>query len=128
MSNICDIHHVSLIIENVQRSVDFYQGLLGLERAERPDLGFPGVWFKIGERQLHLLQLPDLDTDSVRPEHGGRDHHLAVLVRDLDSLCISLKAKGIAYTRSQSGRVAMFCRDPDGNALEFIQRDEPGEL
>lgn len=30
-------------------------------------------------------------------------------------------ATGIPYTRSRSGRTALFCRDPDGNALEFIE-------
>lgn len=124
MSNICSIHHVSLIISDIRVSVDFYQNLLGLEQAQRPDLGFPGVWFKIGDRQLHLLQLPNPDADSERPKHGGRDHHLAVSVLDLEVLCSSLKARGIPYTRSQSGRAAMFCRDPDGNALEFIQTEE----
>jgi len=28
---------------------------------------------------------------------------------------------GVAFTLSQSGRSALFCRDPDGNALEFVQ-------
>jgi len=31
-----------------------------------------------------------------------------------------LDAAGISYTPSRSGRAALFCRDPDGNALEFI--------
>jgi len=32
-----------------------------------------------------------------------------------------LKRMSINFTRSQSGRLALFCRDPDGNGLEFIQ-------
>jgi len=28
----------------------------------------------------------------------------------------------ISFTMSSSGRKALFCRDPDGNALEFIQK------
>ena len=31
----------------------------------------------------------------------------------------ALECAGISYTRSRSGRQALFCRDPDGNALEF---------
>jgi glyoxylase I family protein len=31
-----------------------------------------------------------------------------------------LNQAGVTYTLSQSGRRALFCRDPDGNALEFI--------
>lgn len=31
---------------------------------------------------------------------------------------------GIPYTLSRSGRPAIFTRDPDANALEFVQIDE----
>ncbi|WP_457667660.1 VOC family protein [Thiolapillus sp.] len=121
MTEIFAIHHVSLIISSVEKSRSFYQGLLGLEIAERPELPFPGLWLKIGDQQLHLLELPNPDPVSSRPEHGGRDRHLAVSVRDLEALAASLQQAGVGYTRSKSGREALFCRDPDGNALEFIQ-------
>jgi glyoxylase I family protein len=42
-------------------------------------------------------------------------------VANLDALCDSLEAAGVTFTRSKSGRRALFCRDPDGNALEFIE-------
>jgi glyoxylase I family protein len=32
-----------------------------------------------------------------------------------------LDAAGVTYTLSQSGRRALFCRDPDDNALEFVE-------
>jgi len=32
-----------------------------------------------------------------------------------------LDAAGIPYTASQSGRAALFCRDPDANTLEFVE-------
>ena len=41
-------------------------------------------------------------------------------VQDLDGLAGRLELAGIPYTRSRSGRAALFCRDPDANALEFI--------
>ena len=56
-----------------------------------------------------------------RPAHGGRDRHCAFTVSDLDRLRRRLDADGVAYTLSRSGRRALFCRDPDGNALEFIE-------
>ena len=122
MNNVSAIHHVSLIIADLSVSIAFYEGLLGLEQAERPQLSFPGVWFRIGDQQLHLLQVPDPDAASQRPNHGGRDRHLALSVENLEQLCSSLDAKAVPYTRSKSGRAAIFCRDPDGNALELIQK------
>jgi len=122
MSNIEAIDHVSLLVSNTRRALEFYTGILGLEEAERPDLGFPGAWLQVGSQQIHLLELPNPDPVAGRPEHGGRDRHLAMKVKDLDPLIGSLKENGIAYTLSRSGRRALFCRDPDGNGLELIEK------
>jgi glyoxylase I family protein len=72
-----------------------------------------------------LLQLPNPDAAAQRPEHGGRDRHVAFVVDDLQGLQTRLDVAGVPYTRSRSGRAALFCRDPDGNALEWIQREAP---
>ncbi len=119
---ITDIHHASLIVADTARALTFYRDLLGLAvDASRPDLGYPGAWLKVGGGQIHLLEVPNPDPVTGRPTHGGRDRHLALRVIDLDGLARRLEAEGIAYTRSRSGRKALFCRDPDANALEFLQ-------
>jgi glyoxylase I family protein len=119
--NILRIHHVSLVVADTERALRFYRDLLGLNvDATRPDLGYPGAWLNVGDQQIHLLELPNPDPVEGRPLHGGRDRHLALLIEDIDALAQTLGATGIAYTRSRSGRRALFCRDPDGNALELI--------
>ncbi len=123
MFQIEHILHVSLLVADTDRALAFYRGVLGLEvDAGRPDLGFPGAWLKVGEASIHLLELPNPDPLTGRPEHGGRDRHVALAVGDFDGLVRALDAAGVPYTRSRSGRPAIFCRDPDGNALEFIGR------
>lgn len=114
------IHHLSLIVADTDRALAFYQGLLSLPLAERPELAFPGAWLSIGAQQLHLLELPNPDPSSGRPDHAGRDRHLALSVEGLDELLLKLEEKGIPHTRSRSGRDAVFCRDPDGNGVELI--------
>ncbi|EIC20211.1 VOC family protein [Thiorhodovibrio frisius] len=119
---ILNIHHVSLIVADTECALAFYHDLLGLPlEPSRPDLGFPGAWLRLGPAQIHLLELPNPDPVSGRPEHGGRDRHLALLVADLDALAERLQGAGVGFTRSKSGRRAIFCRDPDGNALELIE-------
>jgi glyoxylase I family protein len=121
---ILGFHHVSLIVSDTQRSLAFYHDLLGLPiEPSRPDLGFPGAWLRLGDGQIHLLELPNPDPVTGRPEHGGRDRHLAMRVSGLDALTERLQATGVGFTRSKSGRSAVFCRDPDGNALELIEVD-----
>lgn len=117
------IHHVSLLISDVVRSRQFYSDVLGLPvDNQRPAMSFDGLWLNVTEQQqVHLLCLPNPDAGMVRPEHGGRDRHAAFLVTDLEALVQRLKKHGTAYTLSQSGRRALFCRDPDDNALEFIE-------
>lgn len=118
---ISTIHHVSFIISDLEQSRQFYQDVLGLQVDDtRPALGYPGLWLNVGVQQIHLLKLDNPDPVSGRPDHGGRDRHIAFSVESFDELVHRLEAAKIAYTKSRSGRTALFCRDPDGNALEFI--------
>jgi glyoxylase I family protein len=115
------INHVSFLVTDTERALEFYNEVLGLSvDVNRPDLGFPGAWLEVGEQRIHLLELTNPDPIDGRPEHGGRDRHAAFNISDFEDLVESLENNEIPYTRSRSGRKAIFCRDPDGNALEFI--------
>lgn len=119
---ITGILHASFLTSDLARSRAFYEGVLGLRpNPNRPTMSFDGVWYDVADKQqIHLLMLPDPEAGLQRPTHGGRDRHVALAVSDLAKLIARLDQAGIAYTLSQSGRRALFCRDPDGNALEFI--------
>jgi len=119
------LHHASLIVKELQRSLYFYCHILDMqENLQRPQMAFAGAWLDIGEQQIHLLVLPATEEKISQPRHGGRDRHLAIHVSQLQHLADKLDAHQIAYTMSRSGRRALFCRDPDGNALEFIQHTQ----
>ena len=122
MIKVRSINHVSLLVADTRRSLEFYHGLLGLPVDDlRPDLDFPGAWLQVGDGQIHLLELPESRPSQGARQHGGRDYHLAMDVACLDAVVQALEAAGIEYTRSRSGRKALFCRDPDGNALELVE-------
>ena len=128
MSELSPIHisallHAGLLVSDLARAKVFYESVLGLTRIpDRPALPYPGEWYDLGGgQQLHLMNLPNPDAASVRPEHGGRDHHIALAVSNMDALKSRLDAAGVKYTVSQSGRAALFCRDPDANTLEFVE-------
>lgn len=113
--------HTSVLVSNLAEARTFYEGVLELKPSpNRPEMAFDGVWYEIGAQQIHLLVLPNPDPVTGRPEHGGRDRHIALGVDNLDQLKSELEGAGIAYTMSRSGRPALFCRDPDGNALELV--------
>lgn len=118
------MHHVGLLCENLERSMEFYMGVLGLEiNQDRPDdkLPYRGAWLWIGPEMIHLMELPNPDPLEGRPEHGGRDRHFCVGVEDIGPLEERLKQAGVSYTRSKSGRAAIFFRDPDMNCLECVE-------
>lgn len=121
--NITALLHATVLVASLEQARAFYEGVLGLSPdARRPDLGYPGMWYQVGaDQQLHLMQLPNPERGLQRPLHGGRDRHIALAVSDLDELTQRLDGAGVSYTLSKSGRRALFCRDPDDNALEFIE-------
>jgi glyoxylase I family protein len=120
------IAHAGVLVSNTQTALDFYLGTLGFEDDThlRPNLPFPGAFVRGGAQQIHLMELPNPDPTTGRPEHGGRDRHVAFTVASIDPLMARLQERGVGFTMSKSGRRAVFCRDPDGNALEFME--DPG--
>ncbi|MCG6936460.1 MAG: VOC family protein, partial [Proteobacteria bacterium] len=71
MTELTRILHVSLIVADLDRALDFYNAVLELPiDSDRPELGYPGAWLNIGVQQIHLLQLPNCDPITGRPEHG----------------------------------------------------------
>ncbi|KQK07168.1 uncharacterized protein LOC100834312 [Brachypodium distachyon] len=121
---VVSIHHVGILCENLERSIAFYQDLLGLKvNPARPTdkLPYRGAWLWVGSEMIHLMELPNPDPLTGRPEHGGRDRHTCIAIKDVLKLKEIFDKAGISYTLSKSGRPAIFARDPDGNALEFTQ-------
>jgi catechol 2,3-dioxygenase-like lactoylglutathione lyase family enzyme len=75
------VHHVALLCDSLERSMDFYCGTLGLEvNPDRPDgkLPYRGAWLWIGPEMIHLMELHNPDPLDGRPEHGGRDRHFCI--------------------------------------------------
>ena len=123
MSEITALLHAGLLVSELARAKVFYESVVGLQLyPNRPELPYPGEWYDLGGgQQLHLMGLPNPDATSVRPEHGGRDRHIALGVKNMDALKARFDAAGVTYSVSKSGRAALFCRDPDMNTLEFVE-------
>ena len=122
MSEITGIHHASVLVKDLASALHFYVEVLGLEVDDtRPSMAYDGAWLRIGQQQMHLLQLPNPDPLAGRPQHAGRDRHTALSVCGLGAVVSRLEQAGVPLTRSSSGRQAVFCRDPDGNGIELVE-------
>ena len=70
------IHHVNLMFDDIDAAREFYARRLGFDEIERPDFGFPGLWFQMGAQQLHM-----------QPGHAPDTfQHFALEVDDIDAV------------------------------------------
>jgi len=114
--------HATILVADLGRARDFYEQIFGFKPSPaRPEMSYEGVWYEFGSQQLHLMQLPNPEAGLQRPLNGGRDRHIAFAVDDLAALITKLDGAGVQYNLSKTGRRALFCRDPDDNALEFVE-------
>jgi glyoxylase I family protein len=112
------LDHASICVTNVERSRQFYEGLLELVPTERPDFGFPGMWYQIGEGQLHLIQREEMGTaGNAIAAINPTDPHFAIQVDDLDAMRRRVQAAGLQVL--DFGGEQMWVRDPDGNTVEL---------
>lgn len=118
-------HHASLIVSNLARAREFYEGILNLSpNPDRPPKTFDGIWYDVGTQQIHLIVAKPEFTPAGPDGYGGTDRHLALVVDDLVRIRMKLEQAGVSYAPSRSGRPVLFCRDPDGNTFELIE-DQP---
>src|SRR6185369_18047761 len=119
-----------LRVGDLQRSIDFYTGVLGmhvLRTTDRPDqkytLAFVGY---ADESQQAVLELTyNYGVDGY--ELGNAYGHVAIAVPDCAAACAAVKAKGGTVTREAGPvkggtTVIAFVADPDGYKIEFIER------
>jgi len=108
------VHHVSLVVRDLEAARRFYVGVLGLDEIARPPFRFPGLWLRSGAQEIHLIERP-----GFAPPEG---QHFAFRARGLDVLAARLAAQGIEVRGPidvpGAGRQA-FLRDPTGNLIEL---------
>lgn len=119
-SRVQSIDHVGLHVADVPASVAFYRDVIGLDAIDRPDLGFPGAWFRIGTSQeLHLIG------KNSQPENPPRERHFAMAVDDSGEWEQHLRNHGLELLGPKArpdGAIQIFVRDPDGHVIELLQR------
>jgi glyoxylase I family protein len=112
--------HAAVLVSRLDRSIEFYEGILGLSRIDR-SLNYPGAWYQIGDVQVHLIEDVNYQAPKIDLLKSTRNPHIALGVRDLTAAKEQLLAANCIVKMSNSGRAALFTQDPDGNAIELIE-------
>jgi glyoxylase I family protein len=122
------IHHTAVIVTDLERAKRFYGGVLGLREMPRPDFGFGGAWYRVGEGQeLHLIVYPEALAVRGTTTIDGRDGHFALRVRSYTGALEHLRAHGVAVREQPANPTPwaqIYVTDPDGNVIE-LNADRP---
>jgi catechol 2,3-dioxygenase-like lactoylglutathione lyase family enzyme len=141
------VHHTGIIVSDLERSIDWYREVLGLELRTEPGpvaddpelgtgLGVPGAalrfaTFAVGDDVVELLEYsaPPSPIEAPMPQNALGSHHVAFRVDDIQSTYEELTAKGVQFFSPPNAidegvlagwRWAYFT-DPDGITLELVE-------
>ena len=125
------LHHMALVSSDVERTVRFYQDVLGFPLTEifenRDYKGSNHFFFDIGNGNLlAFFDFPGLDVGPYAEVLGGL-HHIAISItpEEWEKARARLDQAGVPY-QLESG-TSMYFRDPDGARLELLA-DPLGEM
>ena len=143
------MNHTGFVVSDMDRSLEFYQDLLGLKQERNQILkgefisglvGYPDarlhiVYLGTGDlrHSVELIQyLNPAGTPAAMPErHQVGASYLGVIVDDLDAFYAELSSRGVRFVSPPAIRPGAvypmaskgcYMQDPDGNWLELLER------
>ena len=125
------LNHYLIVSKNLERSKKFYQQVLGMQLAERPDFGFPGYWLKLGDEIC--VHLASQDPNKIRDQFLLKKHpkgtkgsgsldHIAFLARDPEDVRSRIRKNKVEmHFRSfpDAKLFQIFLKDPDDVTIEL---------
>lgn len=124
------ILHTMLRVGDLQRSIDFYTKVMGMQllrTTDRPEqkysLAFVGYGGNPGQAEIELTYNYGVDQYDLGSAFG----HVAIAVENAAATCEQVKASGGQVTREAGpvkggSTVIAFVQDPDGYKIELIER------
>jgi catechol 2,3-dioxygenase-like lactoylglutathione lyase family enzyme len=124
------LHHVSIVVTDIDRSIAFYRDVFGLEQIERPPFDSVGAWFACGAQQIHLIVNPS-GTLRRTATIDTTDGHVALRTDDFEACLKGLMARGFREDapdgdpwklhlrlEGPAGFPQAYLLDPDRNIVE----------
>ena len=142
------VHHTSFTVRNLEKSLEFYCGILGMELVARQGgahgylqaiTGYPDAHLDVALVRVpgddHLLELIEYKSPKGTPIDAKNtcnpgSAHLCFVVDDLPKRYEELKAKGVRFKSDgpvpitagvNRGGYAVYFLDPDDITLEMLQ-------
>ncbi|KAJ0091019.1 hypothetical protein Patl1_13119 [Pistacia atlantica] len=115
------LNHISIVCRSVEKSIDFYQNVLGFFPIRRPSFDFEGAWLFNYGIGIHLLKSDDPNQmPSINPDKSQGQPHILPKRK--------LKEMKIQYMKARvdEGGISvdqLFFHDPDGSMIEICNCD-----
>ena len=140
------LNHVGISVVSLERSLDFYRDLLGMEVVVQTEfsgekysaiLGLPGAKGRVAlvkatDIQLELFEFHRPSPGHSDPKRPVSDHgitHFCIEVHDIDGVYERLKSAGTSFHCAPLNfpgvAKATYARDPDGNVIELMEKADP---
>jgi glyoxylase I family protein len=130
MLEIETLHHAAIPVSDLERAKRFYGTVLGLEEIPRPAFPFDGAWYRVGNREIHLIAARH---PTFREGKGVsmEDGHLALRVKSFKAALEHLTTHGCRVGEDEPGRSMrvtpnsvtgysqIHLLDPDRNVVEI---------
>ena len=136
MPEIKHIHHIAILVENLDTSLTFWQDILGLipsKVTEIPEESARIAFFPIGDSEIELVQPTTADSGLSRylEKRGPGMHHLCLEVTDLSAALMQLKANGVQLINDkpktgEGGKLYAFIHPKSANGVLLELYQLPG--
>ena len=123
--------HTMIRVGDLDRSIAFYTEALGMKLLRKQD--YPGGRFTLafvgyGDESEHAVVELTHNWDTSSYDLGTGFGHLAIGCDDIEAACERVREHGGQVTREpgpmkHGSTVIAFVKDPDGYAIEFIERN-----
>ncbi len=122
--------HAMLRVSDMDRAIDFYTRLLGMQVLEMRDHKknqFTQAYLGYGDTPTRMQIELVFNWSGDEPiSHGNSFGHIAIGVRGITALCDHLAAEGVPMPRPPRSQkhgdtIVAFIEDPDGHRIELVQ-------
>jgi methylmalonyl-CoA/ethylmalonyl-CoA epimerase len=119
------VHHLAVVVDDLDRALRFWRDALGLEVAkmeELPEQASQVAFLPAGEAEIELVRPTTSDSGIARylAKRGPGMHHICLSVPDLPASLERLASRGIRLINPQP------MQGPDGRRYAFIHPESTG--
>ena len=118
------LYHTMIRVRDLQATLEFYTGFLGLREVRRHDIGDEATLvFLSDDQERYFIELT-VNHDGREYEPGDQFGHLAFQVDELDPVLEEIERRGwwSRASRPELSTRYVFVKDPDGYMIELGER------